>query len=62
MHLAVDRVLKALPRPQARLLQAAWQQLGPTQLSDIDAAQRKLIELAIQRNSILTPAGSNECL
>lgn len=42
----VDRILSELPTSEAESLQLAWRQLGPTPLSDIEAAQHELAALA----------------
>lgn len=42
----VERLLSQLPPHEAESLRLAWQQLGPTPLSDIEAAQQELVQLA----------------
>jgi flagellar motor switch protein FliG len=44
----VDRVLGSLPTVEAQELRDAWRHLGPTPLSDIEAAQQAIVELAEQ--------------
>jgi flagellar motor switch protein FliG len=42
------RWLALLPPHEAERLRRAWLQLGPTPLTDIEAAQQKLVELACE--------------
>ena len=44
----VERVLAQLPAAEARRLRVAWQNLPPTPLSDVEAAQQELVRLAEQ--------------
>jgi flagellar motor switch protein FliG len=52
----VDHFLAHLPAPEADELRLAWKRLGPTPLSDIEAAQEQLASLADQ----LTVEGAHE--
>lgn len=44
----VDRVVKRLPTREARLLEHALENLGPTRLTDVEAARHELLALARQ--------------
>jgi flagellar motor switch protein FliG len=44
----VERVMRSLPLEDAEELKSAWHHLGPTPLSDIEAAQQALVELVEQ--------------
>jgi flagellar motor switch protein FliG len=44
----VERVLGSLPLVEAEELRDAWRHLGPTPLTDVEAAQQAIVELAEQ--------------
>lgn len=55
----VTRIMQQLPARQARLLRRQMEQLGPLRLSDIEHAQQRLAQLAVQligRGEIHMPA------
>ena len=44
----VERIADLMPRPTAKAFRKRLRQLGPTRLSDIEAAQQEVVAAAVQ--------------